>query len=77
MDRQIKRWVYLEIHLLAGYTVYWEQRTKAAWLLKFNTELCLALITWYEVIGLPYRPPTFNPFYVRMCHRYMRWREIK
>jgi hypothetical protein len=69
-----RRWVALEIHLLTGYMAYWEKHTKARWLLGFNRGLCEVLIAWYYFTGLPYRPPTFNPWYVRLCHNYFRWR---
>lgn len=70
-----RRWVELEIHLLSEYELYWEKRTKARWLLAFNGHLCMWLITWYS-LNLPEKPPVFNPWYVRLCHRYYRWRKI-
>ena len=73
-DRGAQRWVDLEIHLLARYVAYWEQRTRAQWLLRFNEELAIVLITFYQIKGLPYRPPTFKPWYIKLCHDYYRWR---
>lgn len=70
------RWSMFELTMLVDYEFYWKQHTKATWLLWFNGELCIALIAWYYTMGLPYRPPTFNPWYVRLCHRYYRWRKI-
>jgi len=72
-DRGAQRWVDLEIHLLFRYVAYWEQRTRAQWLLKFNVALCTFLIGWY-CTNLPYRPPTFKPWYIKLCHDYYRWR---
>ena len=68
-------WVKFEINMLVDYEIYWQQRTKATWLLKFNGWLCMSLIAWYGK-HLPYRPPTFRPWYVRLTHRYYRWRKI-
>lgn len=78
MHNNHSRWVDLEIHLLIRYEWYWQDHTRARGLLKFNVYLCLLLICWYNFLGalglFPYRPPTFNPWYVRLCHNYFRWR---
>lgn len=69
------RWVAFEIDMLTSYELYWKAHTRAFWLLRFNGWLCMKLIEWY-MFRLPAKPPVFRPWYVRLCHRYYRWRKI-
>lgn len=69
------RWARLEIYLLGEYMYYWDKRTKAKGLLKFNEWLCFKLIYWH-MYRLKKKPPVFKPWYVWFCHTYYRWRKI-